>query len=387
MPKVQGPLFSIKAKGTLGKTLTYKKGVFGNVVRKYRKLKTGRSAGQSNIRVWFQRGVWTWQGKSDEHGYYFSRGCYGLQDPARKEWRLFRTVKSLYGYYAFLKRWMLKSLTGQPQYQVPPYFGFCLANEWFANFLYADGKFHDWTSALPPIPPPPPPPSQYVAGIVKLYHMNAASWNGTPGEVIDSSGNGIHGVRLGNADTAPGFFNRCGDMDPDENHQNTTDFLELDESVGTEEFTLLAWVYSTAWYTSPQTRKGIVGCRHTGRLWWMRVDISGGLGYLKGGFKSAPAVYNEIGGVTPLSINTWYMVALSYDKVKLRFSINGVMDKEQNESDIPFTGLSKDLIGADIYDQRLWIGLIDEVAIFNRGLTYVELLAIYNNNLPLRATP
>ena len=145
MTKVRGPMFSVTASGTLGKTITYKKGVTGHVARINIKPKSSETADQVNVRVWFQRGVWTWQGKSDQHGYHYSSLCTGLQEPARKAWREFRDVKSLYGYYSFMKRWMINCFAGFPQYQVPPNYGFCVADEWYCDDLICDGVFHNWS--------------------------------------------------------------------------------------------------------------------------------------------------------------------------------------------------------------------------------------------------
>lgn len=145
MPKVHGPLFSLKAAGTLAKTITYKKGVVGNVVRMFRIPRFTRNAAQSVIRIWFQRGVWTWQGKSGDHGYAYSTMGYGLEEPARASWREYRTTGGLFGYYAFMKRWMQRAPKGMFQYQVPPHFGFCVADEWLADNLIADGVYHSWS--------------------------------------------------------------------------------------------------------------------------------------------------------------------------------------------------------------------------------------------------
>lgn len=145
MPKVRGPLFSLKAAGTLGKAITYKKGTAGNIVRKYYKPKGTRNAEQSTVRIWFQRGVWTWQGKTNLHGFYYSTLCYGLEEPARAEWRTYRTTGSSFGYYAFMKRWIKRSLLGLPQYQVPPHYGFCVADEWLADDLICNGIHQDWS--------------------------------------------------------------------------------------------------------------------------------------------------------------------------------------------------------------------------------------------------
>jgi len=80
--------------------------------------------------------------------------------------------------------------------------------------------------------------------------------------------------------------------------------------------------------------------------------------------------------------NTWYHVAGTYDGSTLAIYVNGVL-----ESSTPLTGgitaASNDLnFGRDPANpsdaSRYWDGLIDEVEIFNRGLSASEVQSIYN---------
>ncbi len=144
MSKVRGPLFSISAHGTLGKALTYKKGLIGNVVRALVKPKINFTPAQEVQKTWFSRGVWTWRGVTGGYNYWYSGYCQGLQEPAREAWRRADRVNGLYGYYLFMKYWIERSLRGLPQYQTPPNFGFCVADEWLADDLICDGIFHSW---------------------------------------------------------------------------------------------------------------------------------------------------------------------------------------------------------------------------------------------------
>lgn len=51
---------------------------------------------------------------------------------------------------------------------------------------------------------------QVNASLIAWWKMDEANWNGTTGEVIDSSANLIHGKAVNGADTTQGFFDRCG---------------------------------------------------------------------------------------------------------------------------------------------------------------------------------
>lgn len=48
--------------------------------------------------------------------------------------------------------------------------------------------------------------------VVGLWRMNEASWNGTPNEVVDASGNGYHAKAYNGATTTLDALDRCGDL-------------------------------------------------------------------------------------------------------------------------------------------------------------------------------
>lgn len=79
---------------------------------------------------------------------------------------------------------------------------------------------------------------------VLLLHCDEASWNGTAGEVIDSSGQKNHGQAQKGANTvAEGKFNRAGSFDGVDDHIEIADRDTLD--LGNGNFTLEAWIRTT----------------------------------------------------------------------------------------------------------------------------------------------
>lgn len=70
--KVIGPLFSLDAKGTIGKTLTYGKNQFGNWVRRITKRKYTLNEAQKEIRKWFKDGIVAFQDMSDEERFLWN---------------------------------------------------------------------------------------------------------------------------------------------------------------------------------------------------------------------------------------------------------------------------------------------------------------------------
>jgi len=145
MTKVRGPLFSVGASGTLGRTITYKKGAIGSVVRDLVMPKINFTPSQETQKLWFKRGVWTWRGVTHGYNYWYSGYCHGLEEPCRVAWRQCDRIDGLYGFYLFMRYWLERSLLGLPQYQTPPNGGFCVADEWTCDDLIVDGIFHSWT--------------------------------------------------------------------------------------------------------------------------------------------------------------------------------------------------------------------------------------------------
>jgi hypothetical protein len=73
------------------------------------------------------------------------------------------------------------------------------------------------------------------------WKYNAASWNGTPDEVIDSSGNGFHGTAYDGANTIPGgHIGRAGSFDGYDDRIITTNNAGI---TGNPSFTISAWIY------------------------------------------------------------------------------------------------------------------------------------------------
>lgn len=65
-------------------------------------------------------------------------------------------------------------------------------------------------------------------GPIGWWKLNEFSWNGTAGEVKDSSENGLHGVRSGNATTSTGKYNNAGIFDGNDDYVSVADSSLLD---------------------------------------------------------------------------------------------------------------------------------------------------------------
>jgi hypothetical protein len=88
-------------------------------------------------------------------------------------------------------------------------------------------------------------------------------------------------------------------------------------------------------------------------------------------------------GATPISLNRWYFVVVTFDRGNVTFYLNGSNDGS-GYSGFPYTGdCDCDLeIGAESYaPERFWNGTIDDVRIYNRALTDDEIKQLYYEGL------
>ncbi|MCC7290086.1 LamG domain-containing protein [bacterium] len=77
-------------------------------------------------------------------------------------------------------------------------------------------------------------------GLISYWRMDETSWNGTSNEVVDSSGNGLHGVRVGDATTENSGFLRSGTFDGSGDYIDAGSPASLDD-LPNSDFTVSFW--------------------------------------------------------------------------------------------------------------------------------------------------
>ncbi|MDP2651906.1 MAG: DUF2341 domain-containing protein, partial [bacterium] len=155
-------------------------------------------------------------------------------------------------------------------------------------------------------------------GLVGHWKMDEASWSGTAGEVIDSSGNGNNGVRSGDATTATGKFGNGGTFD------GTGDYLNMGNaaSIGAniQNVTMAYWVKQP----SAANYQGIVATAASDGKNGYRSGISNtGLTEVLIGDASG---YEIAYGTTVMDDNIWRHVVVTVDASYLRVYVNGVLE-------------------------------------------------------------
>ncbi len=88
------------------------------------------------------------------------------------------------------------------------------------------------------------------------------------------------------------------------------------------------------------------------------------------------SVETFVGSATPVALNTWSHVAMTYDGASVTAYINGQVVATA-AADGPLEGTNSEVAIGGRGDNANFVGLIDEVEIFNRGLSATEIAAIY----------
>ncbi len=227
------------------------------------------------------------------------------------------------------------------------------------------------------------------------YRFNESQWVGNVDEVIDSSGYGFNGQRLGSVDTvAYGSTCRAGDFDV-ETVNTSINAVATGVSPNRDlggAGTIMMWTYSNdeAWGSMPNGRNLFHASYSSAAEFYAVVRAEG-----KPRFILTDSAGTEFDFKTDsfytFAEKTWAHVAFVWDlpNKEARIYVNGVLDKTQS------------LIGAtdDLYDLpsiiigdsngiqgsgqlNSWQGLLEEVKGFDYALSDAEVLSEYNAFTP-----
>jgi Concanavalin A-like lectin/glucanases superfamily len=244
-----------------------------------------------------------------------------------------------------------------------------------------------------PGPPDAPPPPELLTGTLRdgcvlALHMEEAAWSGVTGEVLDDCGNDNPGTVVGQGTTtvASGVRGRAGNFSGS-GCIHIPDDADLHGATG---LTFSAWILATK-LNHGDGANGVISKRTGGNnqneysasvwindhLW---VDLDG--------------EDNRFEGMATITERTWTQLTVVYDGARpaaerARAFINGSLDVTRPETSATLAPYPSVLhVGcmpaptASPPTQQNFIGEIDEVVIWNRALTEVEIAQWYANTRP-----
>lgn len=219
-----------------------------------------------------------------------------------------------------------------------------------------------------------------MTGNVLLLHMDESSWSSAAGQVIDSSGNNIHGSAIASATTTAsngGKFDRAAALTTNGKYLSFPHSASLDNTTAV---TVETWIYPTVSDSNP---RGIISNRDssTNTAYSIFLFTSGHV-FIDIGGSSGTNRY-DTGYVPPT--NTWTHLLFVFDgsltSNRLKFYVNGVLNYQTNPTptSIPSVPAAVTYVGGLVGNiVTTFSGLIDEVAIYRRALTATEVLNRYN---------
>ncbi len=202
-------------------------------------------------------------------------------------------------------------------------------------------------------------------GNVLLMHLNESS-----GTLLDSSGQSNNGANQGATYGAGGRYNTAIQFN------GSTNYIDIPNSTSlnpTSEITLEAWV---KWNIVPSSGNG----------WAQIIDKNSDNGYqiqhssnnsaFEFALQTTSARTYIIGGTSPVQ-GVWYHVVGVYNGSTIRIFVNGNLDGTNNLSGTIVPNTSNVNIGRRTSGDRYFNGVIDEVAIYNRALSPIEIQERY----------
>ena len=201
------------------------------------------------------------------------------------------------------------------------------------------------------------------------YQMDECSWNGTQGEVEDSSGNDYNGIAIGGVTTESnttegGGLCHVGKFDGNNDYVDVGNVLNPNSD---------AWSISVWIKWNGKSGENIIYNKEN--LYEARVNN----GYFQ--YAWQPHWNWDGGNSTPITANTWTHIVVTYDHDTQKIYKNGVLTYSRNQSGDIGTNTSKLLIGArgNTNPHNYFGGDIDELKVFNQALSQNQIQTLYNN--------
>jgi hypothetical protein len=213
-------------------------------------------------------------------------------------------------------------------------------------------------------------------GLRAEYRLDELSWNGTLGEVLDSSPNGLNGTAIGGATATPARV--CNGARLNIAPEPLTDYVEVPDNPLldiTDALTVTAWVNPSVYPAS-----GLMAVVSKGTNYSFYITPTGQLNWR---WNTGTAQLTTAGGAVPL--NAWTHIALTFAPGQQTIYINGVASASGTDDATLLTNNLPLQIGEDQGfggGSRRWRGLIDEVQIHAATLTAADVMVIVNTTRP-----
>ncbi len=207
-----------------------------------------------------------------------------------------------------------------------------------------------------------------ILGPVAEYRLDEITWSGVAGEVIDSSGNGLHGQSVLGTTPLPAQVCNGASLDGSSSYIEVADNALLDIP---DELTVTTWIFAN---TIPGS--GLMSILSKDENYEFHINSSGQINWWWGGGSQELTTTG-----TALTSGNWYHIAIVYSDAsdEQTIYIDGVSRGVNNQSGALTLNNDPFQIGADQgFSGREFDGLIDEVRVYNVALSAADITIIMN---------
>jgi hypothetical protein len=203
------------------------------------------------------------------------------------------------------------------------------------------------------------------SGLVAAYSFD----EGTGAAVLDQSGNNLTGTIVGATWTTAGRYGNALSF-------NGASYVDLGNPVAlrlTGSMTLEAWIKATG----TPSNDGLIVAKSSGTGWQLKTSPDTGPHTFGVKVSASSTSGTQRYSTTVRALNTWYHIAGVYDAAAGTLStyVNGVLDNGTLRGTVPTSQVDQS-VNANIGRRTgglNFIGLIDEVRIYNRALSQAEI--------------
>ncbi len=209
-----------------------------------------------------------------------------------------------------------------------------------------------------------------IEGLIGYWKMDEPSWNGTAGEVIDSSGNNKNGTTYNGLNNNLGLYSRSGNFD------GINDVIDL--GIGTDYFPMQGFSICT-WLKTPGLASGMSYNGIVGITYGLTISLNS-LGKIYSYVDNGTNVIGTTDGDN-LYDNQWHHICVTHDGTKKNIYSDGVKKAEIAGLWLGTTRFETNsvVIGHENNNPSVtkFNGKIDETRIYKRALNSDEVNSLF----------
>lgn len=211
-------------------------------------------------------------------------------------------------------------------------------------------------------------------GLNGWWKLNESSWNGTTGEVLDSTANALHGTSTGTPTIVLGKYANAGDFNGSNQFITVPDNTLLEPSYG---LTISVWLKREGGVGTRQIFIGKGdGMSNASTQYWAELNVSNQLVFYLSTSSSGGSVISTDKTITDTT--TWHHVVMTWDGSTMKTYLDGQQSSvtQARAGTMVNTNYLYGIGKLGSYGGLYFNGLLDDSRIYDRALNIEEITAL-----------